>query len=69
MRVQEEERERRLDFVPEKSKVDIDQVISVTQDAEVMLRNLGVYDQLQSNLHVQEKVVETQATNTRAKRN
>jgi len=40
LKVQEEERERRLEYVPDHSKVDISRVV-VTQDTKEMLRKLG----------------------------
>jgi len=40
LKVQEEERERRLDFAPEHSKIDINKVV-VSQDVREMLKRLG----------------------------
>lgn len=63
--MQEEERERRLDFVPDKSKIDIE-AVEITQDAEVLLRNLGLYDSLKDNVRVLEKEIPVQpASNAR----
>jgi small subunit ribosomal protein S17e len=63
--VQEEERERRLDFVPDKSKVDID-AVEITADAEVLLKNLGLLDALQNNIRLPEKEApQAPQTNTR----
>ena len=41
LRIQEEERERRLDYIPEQSKIDISKV-SVTQDTKEMLKRIGM---------------------------
>jgi len=41
LKVQEEERERRLDYVPEQSKIGTTRVV-VTQDVKDMLRKLGM---------------------------
>jgi len=41
LRVQEEERERRLDYVPEQSKIDISKVV-VSQDTKEMLKRIGM---------------------------
>ncbi|KRX04331.1 Ribosomal protein S17e [Pseudocohnilembus persalinus] len=41
LKVQEEERERRLDFVPEKSAVDITNV-TIDHEAELMLAKIGM---------------------------
>ena len=41
LKIQEEERERRLDYIPEKSKIDITKV-SVTQGTKEMLKKIGM---------------------------
>ena len=41
LKIQEEERERRLDYIPEKSKIDITRV-TVTQDTKEMLKRIGM---------------------------
>lgn len=42
LKLQEEERERRMDFVPERSEVDTSKV-NVDQDTDDMLKFLGIY--------------------------
>merc|ERR1712226_898773 len=41
LRIQEEERERRLDFVPDKSAIDIEKQAVVDQETLDMLKNAG----------------------------
>ena len=40
LKIQEEERERRLDYIPEQSKINIHRV-AVTQDTKEMLKRIG----------------------------
>merc|ERR1712241_627292 len=54
LRIQEEERERRLDFVPEKSAVDIEKQAVVDQETLDMLKNSG--QNIGTMLKVQTKV-------------
>ncbi len=42
LKLQEEERERRLDFMPEKSAIDTSE-ISVSPDTRTMLKSLGLH--------------------------
>merc|ERR1712010_385291 len=53
LRIQEEERERRLDFVPEKSAIDIEKQAVVDQETVDMLKNAGT--NIGSMLKVQTK--------------
>jgi len=41
LKIQEEERERRLDYIPEQSKININRV-AVTQDTKEMLKRIGM---------------------------
>lgn len=43
LKQQEEERERRMDFIPERSVLDVDQV-NVDHDTEDMLSSLNLHD-------------------------
>lgn len=43
LKLQEEERERRMDYVPEKSEVDVDR-ITVDPDTKEMLKELNMAD-------------------------
>ena len=42
LKLQEEERERRMDYVPEKSEVDITQTINIDPDTKDMITELGM---------------------------
>eukprot|EP00922_Rhytidocystis_sp_ex-Travisia-forbesii_P024114 GHVS01035407.1.p1 GENE.GHVS01035407.1~~GHVS01035407.1.p1 ORF type:complete len:125 (-),score=13.02 GHVS01035407.1:116-490(-) len=42
LKLQEEERERRMDFIPERSQVDVDE-IEVDQDTMEMLQELNIH--------------------------
>eukprot|EP00386_Alphamonas_edax_P015331 GDKI01046866.1.p2 GENE.GDKI01046866.1~~GDKI01046866.1.p2 ORF type:complete len:137 (-),score=54.17 GDKI01046866.1:127-537(-) len=42
LKLQEEERERRMEFIPEKSEVDIEGPIAVEADTKEMLKELGM---------------------------
>eukprot|EP00922_Rhytidocystis_sp_ex-Travisia-forbesii_P024122 GHVS01035416.1.p1 GENE.GHVS01035416.1~~GHVS01035416.1.p1 ORF type:complete len:125 (+),score=18.36 GHVS01035416.1:114-488(+) len=42
LKMQEEERERRMDFIPERSQIDVDE-IEVDQDTLEMLRELNIH--------------------------
>merc|ERR1711934_156247 len=53
LRIQEEERERRLDFVPDKSAIDIEKQAVVDQETVDMLKNAGA--NIGSMLKVQTK--------------
>jgi small subunit ribosomal protein S17e len=41
LKLQEEERERRMDFVPEKSAIDVDRIV-IDQDVRAMIKDLGL---------------------------
>lgn len=41
LKLQEEERERKMDFVPEKSAIDVDRIV-VDKDVRAMLKDLGL---------------------------
>ncbi|CDJ59729.1 40S ribosomal protein S17, putative [Eimeria maxima] len=42
LKLQEEERERRMDYVPEKSELDV-QIINIDQDTQEMLHALNIH--------------------------
>merc|ERR1712166_48239 len=49
LRLQEEERERRLDFVPDRSAIDFDQ-IEIDKDTQDMLETINVPNLLESQV-------------------
>jgi small subunit ribosomal protein S17e len=49
LRLQEEERERRLDFVPDRSAIDLD-TIEIDKDTHDMLESLNVPNLLEAQL-------------------
>merc|ERR1719329_542608 len=57
LKIQEEERERRLDFVPEQSAINVERPAVVDQDTMDMLKSCG--PNLQAMLKLQTKVVKT----------
>merc|ERR1711913_136658 len=61
LRIQEEERERRLDFVPEKSAIDIEKQAVVDQETVDMLKNAG--GNIGSMLKIQTKATRTNNNN------
>merc|ERR1711913_188294 len=58
LKIQEEERERRLDFVPAESNINVDKVAIVDQETIDMLKNAGA--NLQTMLKVQTKPTQGQ---------
>jgi small subunit ribosomal protein S17e len=42
LKLQEEERERRLDFIPEVGALDKDEIIAVDADTDAMLQSIGM---------------------------
>merc|ERR1711976_238783 len=63
LKIQEEERERRLDFVPAESHINVDKQATVDQETMDMLKNAG--QNLQSMLKLQ--APKKQETRTRTK--
>lgn len=56
LKIQEEQREKRLDTIPEKSNIDISkQNVAITKETKDMLESISMYSNLQSFLTVQEK--------------
>merc|ERR1712151_796977 len=67
LKIQEEERERRLDFVPEQSAINTERVAVVDQETIEMLKNAG--PNLSSMLKVQTKVTQNNRGNRRQNNN
>merc|ERR1711862_137512 len=67
LKIQEEERERRLDFVPEQSAINTERVAVVDQETIEMLKNAG--PNLGSMLKVQTKVTQNNRGNRRQNNN
>merc|ERR1712130_294984 len=67
LKIQEEERERRLDFVPEQSAINVERPAVVDQETIEMLKNAG--PNLSSMLRVQTKTTQNNKRDNRRNQN